>query len=88
MHFSMTVLISYFHDRLSRILLRYIPSKRMQQMNGLYRLILLAYHYMFLHFGGYGTLIERLLHLRAVHCSPPVLGMLHEYFINSLELKI
>lgn len=77
MHFSMTVLISYFHDRLSRILLRYIPSKRMQQMNGLYRLILLAYHYVFLHFGGYGTLIERLLHLRAVHCSPPVLGTMN-----------
>uniref|UniRef100_A0A915B5Z9 RING-type E3 ubiquitin transferase (cysteine targeting) n=1 Tax=Parascaris univalens TaxID=6257 RepID=A0A915B5Z9_PARUN len=82
MHFSMNVLVSYFRDRFSQILLRYIPSKRLQRINGLYRLIRLVYHYRFLYFGGYATPIERLLHLRAIHCSPPVLGTMNFDIMN------
>ncbi|VDM42068.1 unnamed protein product [Toxocara canis] len=73
-HFFVTVLIPYVRHRFSQMLSGSSPSKLVERIDAAYRLVRLIYHFMFLHFGGYGTLVERLLRLRTVYCSPPVLG--------------
>lgn len=74
LHFVMSIVLPYLVRRGGTLSHDGYINKLCDRLQQLCRLVDLVHRIAFIRFGGYRTAVERVLHLRLMHNSQPMLG--------------